>query len=502
MKDDKQDRVEEGKFFTFLRILAGIETQAELSRITGMPRTEINRIENGKQTPMPATFERIRVGLGLARQLVGFLRWCHRLIRKALAMADRLEEAPPSEVRLPEETQAAVLSIVERAMALARAEQMLLRGQRSQDRATSTARVEALFERLTSYPEARQRFLIERSQAYRDPLLCLRLCKASEDAAPDDAGKALKLAELALYIARRVDLNVPGGEDFRTRLVGWCTGFVANARKVDGRDLPGIEKTWSSVWRLWREGEDPTGLLSEAYLLDMEASFRRDQGLLSRALKLHDDAMKLARPAEVGVILMNQAVTLEEIGDPEGALRCLERASLAIDGDRQPRLRFGLVFNEATGLLKLGRPNEATPLVEEAQRLAEQLGNEIDLIRTTWLTANCLAGLGQRQEALVKLEQVRQEFETREHPFDYGLASLDVALLYREEGRFAEIKILAAEILKIFTAQQVHREALAAVILFQEAAEKERVTVEMVRKLQDFLAKAKGDPRPGSRPSN
>ncbi len=220
MKDDKQDRTEPGKFITFLRGLLGIDSQAELSRITGMARTEINRIENGKQTPMPATFERIRVGLGLARQLTVFLRWCHRLIRKALAMADRLEEAPPSEVRLPEEAQAAVWNIVERAMALARAEHVLLRGQRSQDRATSTARMEALFERLTSYPEARQRFLIERSQAYRDPLLCLRLCTASEDAAPHDAGEALKLAELALYIALRVDLNVPGGVGFRTRLEG------------------------------------------------------------------------------------------------------------------------------------------------------------------------------------------------------------------------------------------------------------------------------------------
>ncbi len=70
-----------------------------------------------------------------------------------------------------------------------------------------------------------------------------------------------------------------------------------------------------------------------------------------------------------------------------------------------------------------------------------------------------------------------------------------MAILHREEGRFSEIKILAAEILKIFTAQQVHREALVAVILFQQAAEKERVTVEMVRKLQDFLARAKGGPR-------
>jgi hypothetical protein len=46
-----------------------------------------------------------------------------------------------------------------------------------------------------------------------------------------------------------------------------------------------------------------------------------------------------------------------------------------------------------------------------------------------------------------------------------------------------------------FKAQQVHREAVAAVILFQEAAGKERVTAELVRQLQDLLAKARSNPR-------
>jgi hypothetical protein len=49
--------------------------------------------------------------------------------------------------------------------------------------------------------------------------------------------------------------------------------------------------------------------------------------------------------------------------------------------------------------------------------------------------------------------------------------------------------------LKIFQAQQVHREALAAVILFREAAEKEAVTVDLIRRIQDYLGKARHDPK-------
>ena len=93
------------------------------------------------------------------------------------------------------------------------------------------------------------------------------------------------------------------------------------------------------------------------------------------------------------------------------------------------------------------------------------------------------------------MEKVRRDFEDRKLPYDYALASLDAALLYREEGRWPEIKLLAREILEIFQAQGVQREAITAVILFQEAAEQERVTAGFVRRLQDFLSKARTNPK-------
>ena len=127
----------------------------------------------------------------------------------------------------------------------------------------------------------------------------------------------------------------------------------------------------------------------------------------------------------------------------------------------------------------------------EVRALVERLRNSEDLVRTLWLEGNCAAGLGQRDEALIKLEQVRHEFEVRENPFDYALASLDLALLYREVARFADIKLLAGQMVEIFKAQKVDREALAAVLLFQEAAEKEQVTAGLVRRLQEQLSNAR-----------
>jgi hypothetical protein len=51
----------------------------------------------------------------------------------------------------------------------------------------------------------------------------------------------------------------------------------------------------------------------------------------------------------------------------------------------------------------------------------------------------------------------------------------------------AEVRALAEEIVALFEARDVHREILAALVLFQEAARREEVTAAMVRELAGFL---------------
>jgi tetratricopeptide (TPR) repeat protein len=282
---------------------------------------------------------------------------------------------------------------------------------------------------------------------------------------------------------------VDGNDNFQSSLKAWCTGFIANAQKA-ANELRLADASFARVWRLWKKGEDGGGLLSEARLLDLEASLRWAQRRFTEALRLHDHALAVARPEEFGHFLLNKSATLEQKGDYEASLAVLLEAESHVDGEQQPRLRFGLRFNEAACLIRLSRAEEAAPIMAEVRKLADRLGNHLDLVRTRWIEGTCAAGLGRREEAHAALEGVRQAFAQRNLPFDYALASLDVALLYREEGRFAEIKVLAAEMVEIFKAQQVDREALAAVILFKEAAEKEQVTAEMVKRLADYLRKA------------
>ena len=68
-----------------------------------------------------------------------------------------------------------------------------------------------------------------------------------------------------------------------------------------------------------------------------------------------------------------------------------------------------------------------------------------------------------------------------------ALVSLDLALLLSRQGRTEELKRLAAELMAVFRPQEVHREATAALVLFQRACDEERVTAELISRLATLL---------------
>lgn len=488
MSEDEKDQegAGGGNFFFLLRWWAGDHTQSDFAERTGLNPSEVNRIEKGNQKPRAATFQKILRGAGVPERLLDSLRWFYQLLTQTRTITKKID-LPPAEPAA--DLQEAVREVIARNLALARMECRLRHLQEPEEPAEE--QVEALFEKLRTFSPADQRLLLDASSAYREPRLCLRFCRESERAAADDTEVAMSLAETALLVARHLP------EPLRPRAEAWSLGFIGNVRRVIGGDFEAAERPFAQAWRLWRSGEDPESLFSEAYLLDMEASLRRAQRRFTEALRLHSRALKLAKPEEIGIILLNRAFTHQHEGKHEEALRSLAEAAEAIDRERDPRVYHCVLFNRASNLIFLGRTEEAEPLVSEVRSLADQLSNGIDLIRATWLEANCAAGQGHREEALSKLAEVREGFEEKTLPFDYALAGLDEAVLYREEGRFQEIQHLAAEILAFFRDQNVHRETIAAFLLLQEAAEQEKVTAGLLERLKTYLSEARR--RPGVR---
>jgi len=102
------------------------------------------------------------------------------------------------------------------------------------------------------------------------------------------------------------------------------------------------------------------------------------------------------------------------------------------------------------------------------------------------------AGLGDHERARQLLGSVRQAFLDDRNPFEAALATLDLVVSHLEEGNTAEVRVMADESVTVFRDHNIPREALAAVLLFQEAAHRDAATAELAREVAPSLTRARG----------
>ncbi|MDP9120604.1 MAG: hypothetical protein M3O15_04425, partial [Acidobacteriota bacterium] len=295
-------------------------------------------------------------------------------------------------------------------------------------------------------------------------------------------------------VAVRIAKLAAGEELWLSRLQGWALPFLSNALRACN-DLPGAETVLARGRALWEAGApgDP-GVLNETWLPWIEANLRKDQRRFAEALQRIDEALALDTGELRAQTLMSKSNILRRLDDSEASTAVLLEAEPLIDAEGEPRLAFGVRFNLVADLCALGRVAEAELRLPAVQALAKRLGEPLDLIRCRWLQGKIHAGLGRVDEALAAFGQVRRTFGEQRLAYDYALVSLELSLLLLEQGRAAEVAALAAEMLWIFEAQEVHREAVAALRIFCDAAKRTAATVELAQRIGRYLRRAQLDP--------
>jgi tetratricopeptide (TPR) repeat protein len=344
-----------------------------------------------------------------------------------------------------------------------------------------------LFRRLEGLPQVARLAMVEIAEECRNWALCERVCEASVREASRNVERAAAWAQLARHIAERVR----GPEEWRNRLRGYAAAHVANVLRVSG-DLGSADIALEEAKRLWQAGSDSAAVLDPGRLPDLEASLRRNQRRLPEALALLDEAAAVGRRPERA--LLQKGYTLEVMGEYERAVETLLRAAPLVIQQGDSRLESILSGNLALNYCHLGRFEEAALLANRVRAAAIETGDEIEALRMTWTQGRIAAGLGRTEEARSLLAQARREFSARRMDYDVALALLEESALLLDEGRTVEIKALARELAAVFDSKGVHREALAALRLFQEAAEQEHATAELARRVLDYLFRARYEP--------
>lgn len=258
-------------------------------------------------------------------------------------------------------------------------------------------------------------------------------------------------------------------------------------------DLRGAKEAFRTSDHHGRIGRRaPTALLEEARVLRMKAALRRAERRLPEALELLDAALAAdKRHSMRGAILISKAKAMEEIVELDQAISLLQAAEHYVRRECEPRLYLCLRHNLADYLSKTDRPEEARDLLPEVRALTKENGGEVDRLRLLWTEARVEAGLGRYDEAVELYGRTRAEFVRREIAYDAALVSLELAILHAKWGAHEKVRVLARHMVPIFQAQDVHREAHAALAVFRQAAEAERGSVELLGRILGFLYRAR-----------
>ena len=317
----------------------------------------------------------------------------------------------------------------------------------------------------------------------RSPEGCEALLSASRELRHQDPEVMVFLASLAVGVAERLDGRTaapvtPATADLRAR--AW--GELGNARRV-ANDLTGAEAALEHSLAAADEGSGEPLLL--ARLFDLTASLYTDQRRFDQALALLDRVFEIywahGERHLAGRALISKGVSVGFGNQPEEALRLISAGLDLLDLRRDPALALAAVHGLIDFTVELERFAEGERLLRASRRLYYEYADELNFLKLRWVEGKINAGLANLSRAEAAFQEVRDGFRAHQMRYHLAIVSLDLAGVWLSQGRTAELRELVEEMVHTFQAYGIHREAIAAVLMLQEAVLAEQVTTALLR---------------------
>jgi tetratricopeptide (TPR) repeat protein len=352
-----------------------------------------------------------------------------------------------------------------------------------------------LFADLMRHPHERRVILLSNSARFQTWGLSELFLQKPGESPNLEPREARELAELAVTAAENLNTLHYGPalvQDLKAR--AWAA--LGNAQRVIS-DFRSAEQCFQVAESHLARGTGDR--LERARLLDLKASLRNYQGRTEEAISLLNRAIAIyprsGQKHLLGRTLLNKGHVMMWSGDLETSIALLRQGLALVDGERDARLVVNSHHNLAYVLNELGRHREALSIVSRTRQLYLEVGDRVSLLRLEFLEGQIAMALGRLEQAEGIFREVRRSFGEKEMAYDAALATLDLAEVYARQGRSTEMQSLAQEMLPIFKARDLHREAIAALIMFQQAAEQNSVTLSLIQEVTDRLQRVR---RPGA----
>lgn len=310
----------------------------------------------------------------------------------------------------------------------------------------------------------------------------------------DDPRQMVLVGELAVHLAGQLSPERHGDKqvaDFRCRALV----ELGNAYRLADR-LDDAAKALGEAAEVFLQGTQDE--LLQAHLSSIQASLYADRRRFAAAAEALDMVYSIHwkrgdRQAAARALIKKGIYTGYD-NKPEEAIRLLQRGLRLIDREREPDLVFMGMHAQVNFLLEAGRAKEARALLWQCPRPSDMVGGRLTLLKMRWLEAKVDAALGSFERAEQAFLEVKDGFAEAGLPYMAALAGLELVNFWMKRDRIAEAQSLVSGLVKMFQALQIHREALAALLLLHKAMEEGGKPYAILDQVVEFLKHAEGDP--------
>ena len=343
----------------------------------------------------------------------------------------------------------------------------------------------ALLAELLALPAVDRETAVVVTPRYQSYTLASYILERCAKAVFHDPVLARELARLARTIAAQADPRSCGGAAALADLEAYALAMEGNALRVTGELRDALVAFMQTREVQEKGGADPD-LAGRIDLL--EASLRRDIRQFGAALTLLERAVvtftSLRDHEQTARALINRANVFLVQRDLDEAIANLREAlPLAQDSWLGLIVRHNLI----SALAECGRAREAADLYEQSRSLYLHFSDPLTNSRRLWAEGVIARELGDLEAARALLSESTERLAEQGYGFDAALAGLDLVAVHAKQGQTDEVLRVASHLLRLFQVHNVQPEALAALRIVQEAAERQALDMGILAQAADLV---------------
>ncbi|HEY4564887.1 MAG TPA: hypothetical protein VIJ36_18020, partial [Thermoanaerobaculia bacterium] len=169
------------------------------------------------------------------------------------------------------------------------------------------------------------------------------------------------------------------------------------------------------------------------------------------------------------------------------SVRLIERGLELIAPDRDPRLLYVALHNQARALMECGRLRDARIALWQIRARRLDVGGRINELKIRWLEAQINAGLGELDRAELALREVKRGFEEAGLGYKAALARLELGAVLLRRGCAEDAIEEGLAAVDAFLSLGIAREAGVSVLLLKKGFEQRMADVTLLEHVINLL---------------